>query len=380
MDGCRYGYMVSVDEGGKDVCACMHVSLSLCVCVCELDGWMDGWMDGWRRRGWQVPRLAFSSGHADNSSGQVLPREGGRRRHTWARQMTVTYYGAPLFICLLFFLQSGQTSNIRIPKRTGVMSDLSGALPFPAPIPTLPKKPSSCFGLPSATCQNTQDMADAGDAQTECKKMFCDPLCLRDTWKCEIHASNFKEALTPAVTRALCAQFLAHGCSTVMQCCDPLDPMLFRYTEAAFYGGQGLPQTAMNIGTCAHDPAIKEQADMVCTACRADVTVSFQLLDDRCGNLMSSKPLESKENERDLFHAEEDHFQVNRVLEPYLLKPLGVAGTHRTLRERCRALQAKVAGMLAVMVPIANEKICNCLGCCTDKDAKQCFFPEMQAT
>jgi hypothetical protein len=33
MDGCRYGYMVSVDEGGKDVCVCMHVSLSLCVCV-----------------------------------------------------------------------------------------------------------------------------------------------------------------------------------------------------------------------------------------------------------------------------------------------------------------------------------------------------------
>ena len=62
MDGCRYGYMVSVDEGGKDVCACMHVSLCVCVCVCVCVSWMVGWTDGWtgggeeggRYRGWRV--------------------------------------------------------------------------------------------------------------------------------------------------------------------------------------------------------------------------------------------------------------------------------------------------------------------------------------
>ena len=46
------------------------------------------------------------------------------------------------------------------------------------------------------------------------------------------------------------------------------------------------------------------------------------------------------------------------MLEPFLLKPLGVAGTHRSLYERCKLLQKEVAGQLAVMVEKANARIC----------------------
>ena len=82
-----------------------------------------------------------------------------------------------------------------------------------------------------------------------------------------------------------------------------------------------------------------------------------------------------------MFHSENDQWQVDHVLEPYLLKPLGVAGTHRSLYERCKLLQKEVAGKLAAMVAVANEKICECLGCCRSGKGKwDCFFPEMFET
>ena len=106
------------------------------------------------------------------------------------------------------------------------------------------------------------------------------------------------------------------------------------------------------------DPAIPQQADLVCTACKGDVTVSFDLKDDRCTDLKANKPLETKWGEEELFHSEHDQFQVDHMLEPFLLKPLGVAGTHRSLYERCKLLQKEVAGQLAVMVEKANARIC----------------------
>ena len=106
------------------------------------------------------------------------------------------------------------------------------------------------------------------------------------------------------------------------------------------------------------DPAIPQQADLVCTACKGDVTVSFDLKDDRCTDLKANKPLETKWGEEELFHSEHDQFQVDHMLEPFLLKPLGVAGTHRSLYERCKLLQKEVAGQLALMVEKANARIC----------------------
>jgi hypothetical protein len=270
--------------------------------------------------------------------------------------------------------------ELLLPVRSEVKTEILGARDFTVPVPQLPGTAKQCFGLPAKMCKNTQDMESAEEAKDECKKMFCDPLCLRSTWKCDIDGGTgaFGVVSHADVSRALCAQFLAYGCSKVMDCCPLNDPMLHRFTENAFYS-DFFPNSAMNIGACAHDPSDFQQADLVCTQCKAAVTVSFKLNNDRCADLMSSKPVEMKADETDLFHAEHSEKQVNSILEPYLLKPLGVAGTHRSLRERCRELQKEVAGKLAEIVAVANEKVCNCLGCCTGK-LRQCFFPQIEVT
>ena len=71
--------------------------------------------------------------------------------------------------------------------------------------------------------------------------MFCDPLCLRDIWKCDIDGGSgaFGIVGSPAVSKALCRQFIAYGCSVLFKCCNVKDPMLHRWTEEAYYGALG---------------------------------------------------------------------------------------------------------------------------------------------
>merc|ERR1711871_1647150 len=125
-------------------------------------------------------------------------------------------------------------------------------------------------------------------------------------------------------SRALCNEFIAYGCSVIFDCCDYKDPMLHHYIQPSYAGTESAPNSIIKIAPCAHDPAVPEQLDLVCTACKGEVTVSFQLKDDRCEDLKAHKPLETKWDEEELFHSENDQFQVNHVLEPLLLKPLGV--------------------------------------------------------
>ena len=54
------------------------------------------------------------------------------------------------------FLQTN--SKAKIPTRTEVMTDIGHTEIAPLPVPQLPDKPKSCFGLPAIACQNTQDM------------------------------------------------------------------------------------------------------------------------------------------------------------------------------------------------------------------------------
>ena len=119
-------------EGGRKECARV-------ILVSEVPRGTCGCVDK-RAKGTEAG--AFSFGPADNCSVEYWGgSDVGIRGSKWpcVRQMTVTYYVAPLFICLLFFLQSVQTSNIRTqhPTRRGVMKHLSGMLPFSAPIPAL---------------------------------------------------------------------------------------------------------------------------------------------------------------------------------------------------------------------------------------------------
>jgi hypothetical protein len=145
-------------------------------------------------------------------------------------------------------------SNSKIPTREGITTDIGHTEMAPIPVPQLPGKPMSCFGLPAVACQNTQDMENAGNAKDECKKMFCNPLCLRDVWKCDIEGGTgaFGVVGSPAVSRALCNEFIAYGCSVIFQCCDYKDPMLHRFIQPSYVGTESAPNSIIKIAPCAH--------------------------------------------------------------------------------------------------------------------------------
>ena len=70
---------------------------------------------------------------------------------------------------------------------------------------------------------------------------------------------------------------------------------------------------------------------------------------------------------------------VQKLWEPYMLKPLAVAGTHRTLYERCADLQEEIQKKLPGLTTEFNKRVCECMGCCAPKSLdKQCYFPFMQ--
>ena len=61
---------------------------------------------------------------------------------------------------------------------------------------------------------------------------FCDPLCLSLTWECRIDGSgDFSEVKQFPISNALCANFIAHGCSKMLHCCDKKDPLLWNWVE-----------------------------------------------------------------------------------------------------------------------------------------------------
>ena len=76
----------------------------------------------------------------------------------------------------------------------------------PIEVPVLPMDEPKCFGLPKLLCHDEQDMANAAEGTDECKKLFCDPPCLKATYACEIAADGiFKAAGQSPVQRGTIA-------------------------------------------------------------------------------------------------------------------------------------------------------------------------------
>ena len=64
-------------------------------------------------------------------------------------------------------------------------------------------------------------------------QLFCDPLCRTSTWDCSVTLSSsvFKvESQSADYSQALCAEFLAQGCTHSIDCCAD-DDALFDYVE-----------------------------------------------------------------------------------------------------------------------------------------------------
>ena len=260
--------------------------------------------------------------------------------------------------------------RVTIPTRSEITSTLLNTQTPPTQIPVLPETESTCFGLPKFQCHDTQDMQGAKEAEKECKKMYCNPLCLESTWECAIVSKDiFKVASVSPYKEALCAQFIAWGCSDdsgpTASCCDLKDEMLYRWVEDRLYGDD-YPQAHLPMQVCTHDPTDKEKSDLFCSKCKANVVVTLKNRDDLCEDTGAGE-------------ADWSETSVQKLWEPWTLKPMAVAGTHRTLHERCVALQEKMESILPKLTAKVNERVCECMGCCAPKDNNDwCYFPFMQ--
>ena len=275
-------------------------------------------------------------------------------------------------LLILFSVILHHHSTHSLPVRSDIKSTLLNTQTPPILIPQLPDKSPKCFGLPRLMCQDTQDMQSAAEAKTECQKMFCDPLCLESTWACDIVANGiFKVASRSPFKDALCAQFIAWGCSDdsgpTAKCCDYKDEMLYRWVEDRLYGDD-FPQVHLPMGICTHDPTDKDKSDLFCARCKANVVVTLKNRLDQCEDTGADGADYSMDS-------------VQKLWEPWTLKPMAVAGTHRTLHERCQSLQEKMESILPKLTDKVNARVCECMGCCKPKDNKDwCFFPFMQQT
>ena len=92
---------------------------------------------------------------------------------------------------------------------------------------------------------------------------------------------------------------------------------------------------------CAHDALDKEKQDLLCAQCKGNVVVTLKTRADKCEDSGSDGDFS------------ED--SVQKLWEPYTLKPMAVAGTHRALKERCIALQEKLESKMPALTTEFNK-------------------------
>ena len=156
---------------------------------------------------------------------------------------------------------------------------------------------------------------------------------------------------------ALCAEFFAWGCSdgkpgTTAGCCDLKDEMLQRFVEDYVFGSN-FPQGHLPMPMCEHDVTDTEKEDLICAACKGSIVISLKPRMDKCLDTGTDDDFSSS--------------SVQKIMEPLVLKPMAVSGTHRTLKERCVKLQEKIEGILPKLTTAFNTRACECMGCCRPK-------------
>jgi hypothetical protein len=203
-----------------------------------------------------------------------------------------------------------------------------------------------------------------GDWQKECKKLICNPLCLRYTWDVKIEASGEDEIFnnhvnSPHVSNNLGAQFRAHACAKTLGCC-PEDDKLWEWVENRAFAS-AFPEAGFPIQPC-RLWADEEQRGKMCDMCKASLKVIPSLKDGACDYF--PKPKTPSE-------AEEDESFGERGLES--------AGAqipkHKSFNEKCVAMQGLLGGTIAGLASEWSEKACSCLGCCDDDPEDSCYYP-----
>jgi hypothetical protein len=66
------------------------------------------------------------------------------------------------------------------------------------------------------------DAAVCKPIEEECETLFCNPMCIRETWKAELTCTGSLKADcgTDSVKKAMSGEFIGYGCGTETECCE----------------------------------------------------------------------------------------------------------------------------------------------------------------
>lgn len=208
-----------------------------------------------------------------------------------------------------------------------------------------------CAALKSELCDPCYGAddppADCAGWKQQCEHSFCQPLCLRLTWEVELVPSGsgaFQAQLKEErYKRALEAQMLAFGCERI-GCC-PKDESTLDWVEHRTYRGY-FPEPLLPLPACRGD----DDRAGKCRACK--VAIKAKARAGACDYfLQPSEPAA----------AAGPSFAAARVAPASAQTP-----KHRSFKERCEKLQAKLVSSLS-SIPF-NQAACACLGCCDDTE------------
>ena len=298
-----------------------------------------------------------------------------------------------LVLTLIVSTTSHGFSPQGIPGIHEVLDTLKGQWSKPRRIPSLPSiepAPQGCYGLPEAICKfgNSHDFFTPGMG-LECKREFCDPLCLRMVEKCYVKGNgDFKLAGQAPFFHAICRKVIAQACSDA-QCCTN-DHMLYRWVERAAYDDT-YPQSILPLPICNHDIGDDEGSKNMCLQCKqADVKVHFEIDASTCDALAMQRDMSDMIDDapfhKDSLSAGDGEMNVHkadvsRKFAARMRNTFGSQGTegsaYPSLQEKCEKLEERIGEALATAARVMDENICECLGCCGD--GSKCPFSTFQA-
>ncbi|GAB5359345.1 hypothetical protein AAMO2058_000536100 [Amorphochlora amoebiformis] len=225
---------------------------------------------------------------------------------------------------------------------------------------------AQCQGLVKEIC--TSPCAVNGGSRdlcqnivNECEHTFCDPMCLRDTWTCQV---KFPKSMKPEssddrYSESICNTLMVEGCSKdSLECCAANEHVSTWINDQSlkYYSH---PVTTPIPSCYRHNLTDPELEKKTCEECESGVQVKLSQQGKDCERFYHESvfyPYSEYEGTDPYEEAARKFFKVNKVL---------TETSHRfSLWWRCKKLSEKVESVLDKMQDEMQKTICNCIGCC----------------
>jgi hypothetical protein len=159
-------------------------------------------------------------------------------------------------------------------------------------------------------------------------------------------------------TKGVGNQFIAQGCDKILGCCPKTIVDIPMWAEDHNYAGY-FPELSTLPSACFHTMEDEEESQKVCDMCKSAVTVTLEEL-PYCDDI----------DEQPLPESQEEFSNSNILMENQIPK-------HKPFQKRCMAIKEMVSSQFGSMQSTFQAKVCDCLGCCSDKPQLkgQCYYP-----